>query len=350
MANNEVTSNYGQVTKKGTIYGVKNCTLFEGNERKVVWAGEGTDVHNASSAYEVLKMADLNFQVHKEKLYTLDNIETPIYCTRRYDLASNGQEISTDAIYGAVGDKYKVIQNSEAMEFLDELYCHDGFQVETAGQFEQGKIIWVEARLPERYIVDEKTIPYIVFTNRHDGKGTLKVCLTPVRVVCQNTLAMSIARAARTFSVVHTESASARLTVAKEAIQRNDLYYDNLTLEIEKQKQILLTDTIVDNMLKMLFPIKSDYSDIKVSNIAEQRTVVRYIYDNAPDLVDMPQDAFRFISAVSDFATHSKSSRAKEGWHNRLFQNSLDGIEVMDRAQKVIDAIEPLAGKTIAMS
>ena len=346
---NEVNT-YGAVTKRGTIFGVKNCTLFEGNDRKLVWEGEGTDVRLCNSAYEVLKQADLNYLVKKEPLFSQDGLDSGLFGTRRYELTEEGLEVATPYFYGAVGNKYKVVQNSKAMEFLDELYCHEGFSVETAGQFENGKIMWIEARLPERFMVDEKIVPYIVFTNRHDGQGTIKVCLTPIRVVCKNTLAYSIAKAARTFNIRHTESAESRLAVAKETLQNYAIYLENLQAQIEKQKSILLTDTIVDNMLKMVFPIKKEYGELKVQTISEQRQCVKYIYENAPDLQDMEQSAFRFVSAVSDFATHSKSNRAKEGWHNRLFQNSLDGVELVDIANNVVEAIEPYANKVIGMA
>lgn len=87
-----------------------------------------------------------------------------------------------------VTNRYKVIQNEEAFSFTDSL-LGEGVRYETAGSLQRGKKVWLLARMPQDYIITgERISPYLVFSNIHDGSGAIKVALTPIRVVCNNTL------------------------------------------------------------------------------------------------------------------------------------------------------------------
>ena len=45
---------------------------------------------------------------------------------------------------------------------------------------------------PQRYIIaGDEIAPYLVIMNSHDGGSGVKVAMTPIRVVCQNTLTIS---------------------------------------------------------------------------------------------------------------------------------------------------------------
>ena len=90
-------------------------------------------------------------------------------------------------ILGVVTDRYKVVQNEDAFAFTDQL-LGEGVSYETAGSLQNGRRIWMLAKLPQRYIISGDEIePYLVFMNAHDGTGAIKAAMTPIRVVCQNT-------------------------------------------------------------------------------------------------------------------------------------------------------------------
>ena len=100
-------------------------------------------------------------------------------------------------ILGVVTDRYKVIQNQEAFAFTDAL-LGEGVRYETAGSLQEGRRVWLLARLPREYIIaGERISPYMVFSNTHDGSGAVKTALTPIRVVCNNTLNLALRTAKR---------------------------------------------------------------------------------------------------------------------------------------------------------
>ncbi len=93
-----------------------------------------------------------------------------------------------DQILGVVTDRYKVVQNADALAFTGAL-LGEGVWYEMAGSLQNGKRIWLLAKLPEKYFIGGEQIePYLVFSSLHDGSSAIKAAMTPIRVVCQNTL------------------------------------------------------------------------------------------------------------------------------------------------------------------
>jgi len=65
----------------------------------------------------------------------------------------------------------------------------EGVRFETAGSLHEGRKVWMLAKLPNSYTLGgEEIAPYLVFSNSHDGNSSIRVAMTLIRVVCQNTL------------------------------------------------------------------------------------------------------------------------------------------------------------------
>lgn len=56
-----------------------------------------------------------------------------------------------------VSDRYKVIQNEDAFAFTDEL-LGEGVCYETVGSLQEGKKVWLLARMPHEYIISGERI------------------------------------------------------------------------------------------------------------------------------------------------------------------------------------------------
>lgn len=325
-------------------------TLFEGNGKKLLWDGLGKDVSQANSAYEVCKLAGLDYEVRTEKMFTSDGMEIPnMVATRRYDIFGDIETPST--VYGAVTNRYVPVQNAEGFEFIDELFGHAGFEIETAGQFDNGKIVWVEAKLPEMVMVNEKIMPYLVFTNRHDGKGSVRIFLTPTRIICKNTLNYAIKGAKdRTFSVKHTSSAVQKLEQAKGVLHHYNEYLGMMSQKIEQQKQCLLEERHIDNFLNQMFPFKQEDIPRVKETAMTQRNEVKAVYYQTDDLDGYENSGFRFVNAVSDWATHHVPKRNTANYRSNLFKNTLNGNKYIDMAVDMIDEFAPVSNKMIMIN
>ena len=162
-------------------------TMFYTREKP--WHGLGVRVWEAPSSADALRLAGLDWQVLQEPIYTGTGETVAGY---KANVRDNDRKV-----LGVVTDRYKVIQNREAFAFTDSL-LGNGVRYETAGSLQEGKKVWILARLPREYIISgERISPYLVFSNTHDGSGAVRVALTPIRVVCNNTLNLALATAKR---------------------------------------------------------------------------------------------------------------------------------------------------------
>lgn len=299
--------------------------------REKPWHGLGTKVMQAPTSAEALSLAGLDWEVEQEPIFTENNILISGY---RANVRSTDRKV-----LGVVTDKYKVVQNTEAFAFTDAL-LGEGVQYETAGSLMGGRKIWLLARLPkEYYMAGEKISPYLVFSNTHDGSGSVKVAITPIRVLCNNTLNLALSTAKRSFSMIHTGDISEKMKEARDTLFMAEEYMDSLGKEFDTLRKKKLTDNQVKEYIEMLIP--SDKADTvqQQKNIKRLRDDVARRYFEAPDLIDIGKNAYRFINAVSDFATHAQPLRRTVNYKENLFNRTIEGNPVIDKAYQMMAAV-----------
>lgn len=241
-------------------------------------------------------------------------------------------------VLGVVTDRYKVVQNSEAFSFTDELLGR-GVRYETAGSIQDGRKVWMLARMPREYIITgEQITPYLVFSNSHDGTGAIRVALTPIRVVCQNTLNLALDNAKRSWSMIHTGDIQGKLKEAEQTLGLAERYMSALGQEIERLHKVKLQDRKVLEWIEQLLPMEEDASRQQKKNVARIREDMKVRYFDAPDLQDVGKNGYRFINAVSDYATHAKPLRETVNYKENLFARTMDGHALIDRAYQMVKA------------
>lgn len=201
--------------------------------REKPWHGLGTLVAEAPTSADALRFAGLDWTVRQEPVFNARGGIVKGYKANVRD--------TDGSVLGIVGDRYKVVQNADAFNFTDDLIGGD-VRYETAGSLRDGKQIWLLAKMPERKIAGDAVEPYLCFTNSHDGSGGLKVCMTPIRVVCNNTLNLALGSAKRVWSMRHTENIHERLEEARDCLFRADEYMANLAVYADRAANKRLYD------------------------------------------------------------------------------------------------------------
>jgi len=300
-------------------------TMFYTREKP--WHGLGTRVEVAPTSADALKMAGLDWEVLQESIYTDAGDKIAGY---------KANVRSTDKkVLGVVTDRYKVIQNAEAFEFTDTL-LGNGVRYETAGSLAEGKKVWLLARLPREYIIGgERISPYLVFSNTHDGSGAVRVAVTPIRVVCNNTLNLALDTAKRSWSMVHTGDIKGKIQEAKDTLFMAEEYMDNLGREFERLRKVQMTDEQVKEYIELLLPLEKNATLTQLRNIKKLREDMASRYFDAPDLKNVGNNAYRFINAVSDFATHADPLRRTANYNENLFARTVEGNPLIDRGYQL---------------
>ncbi len=316
-------------------------TMFD--VRHTPWHGLGKVIQEAPTSADAIKLAGLDWDVIPMPIYDGNGVEIPGYKVNTR---------SSDGIHlGIVTDRYKIVQNKEAFEFTDSL-LGEGVTYETAGSLSSGKRVWMLAKLEGTLLAEEKIDPYLVFTNSHDGTGAIRVAITPIRVVCQNTLNLALHEASRHWSCVHKGDIQSKLDEARYTLQSASAYMKALEEEFGELKLKKVSDQQVRDMVDKLAEIEwpklvkdSDETGLDFRSrlkarrtgekLEEKKREIIVRYNDAPDLRETERTAFSFINAVSDFATHTTNHRTTANYDENLFMKTVDGNTLIDTAYKI---------------
>ena len=183
------------------------------------WHGLGTRVDGLQTAADMIKCAGLEWTVELRSIY--------------FDARVDGVRpvpgfqavVRTDhcVTLGIVTKQYQPIQNTQAAEMMDALATEGDAHVEVAGALETGERCWMLAHIPADFEVvsGDAVRPYVLLAWGHDGKHGLAAKLTPIRVVCHNTLTTALGRQwSQTADVYvrHNKNASIRIEEAQRAL------------------------------------------------------------------------------------------------------------------------------------
>lgn len=298
--------------------------------REAPWHGLGVRVESALNSEDALVMSGLNWNVIQKPIMTASGNLITGYRANIRD--------SDNRVLGVVTDRYRVVQNSEAFAFTDAL-LGEGVKYETAGSLQDGKKIWILAKLPDKYIIEGEQIdPYLVFSSSHDGSGSIKVAMTPIRVVCQNTLNLAMSTARRSWSTIHIGDLAAKMDEAHNTLLLAEKYMGRLGMEFSRLNKIKLSDQKVLEYIDLLLPMDEQPTEIHRKNITRIREDMKARYFDAPDLKHVGKNAYRFINAVSDFATHAKPLRNTANYQENMFAKTIEGNPLIDRAYDLVTA------------
>lgn len=269
-----------------------------------------TDVHDCRTAKEVLEKAGLNWQVAKAEVFAKmpgavdyensnpnninrdDNIffvgsnsfkpVTNAFCTYRTD---------KNIPLGMVKDRYTPVQNHEAFRIFDDIIGPNTAQWFTAGCYGDGEKVFITAKLGEDILVRGKDPVnlYLVFSTTHDGTQSVRIMLTPIRLICWNAMNSAICNQDSSITIRHTISAHNKIDTATEVLQiakRKAMLFEDMLNQMTKIKftdkealeafgYVLLTKTELDNLANAGYKLedlaRKNYSAIEESGISMKK-------------------------------------------------------------------------------
>lgn len=138
--------------------------------------------------------------------------------------------------------------------------------------------------------------------------------------------------------MIHAGNINDKIQEAKDTLFMAEQYMDSLGIEFEQLRRQKVTDAQVKEYIEMLLPMEKDATPIQSKNIIKLRMDMKQRYYEAPDLQKVGNNAYRFINAVSDFATHSSPLRRTANYNENLFARTVDGNPLIDRAYQLVKA------------
>ena len=296
------------------------------NTQEKPWVGF-PNVSEAQNSASALKIAKLDWFIEKNPIFnSKGELIKGWYANTR---SSDGD------VLGIVGERYTIVQNTESFEFTDAL-VGEGVKYANAGAFRGGKRIFLLAQMPEREILGDKFEPYVCFTNTHDGTGAVKACMTPIRVVCQNTLSLAFKRAKRVWSTPHRGDVMSRLDEARETLKLADEYMIRLEQKADQLATERMDKDDVVKTLDALLPLADDATDRQKKTVEDTKEGIMICMLH-PDLANFINTKWAFINAVSDYVGHARPMRMNSRFEENRFENIIDGQNLLARAMAYID-------------
>ena len=289
--------------------------------REVPWHGLGTKVDEAPNSKEAIKLAGLDWNVNPTVIYDANGKEISGYKANMRD--------SDQSILGIVSDRYQIVQNSEAFEFTDSL-LDEGVVYETAGSLRDGKQIWLLAKMPRTTILGDDVDPYLCFTNSFDGSGAVRVCATPIRVVCNNTLNLALETTKRSWSTRHVGDLAGKMHQAKVTLGLAQEYMKKLDEDADRLANTKLSDAEIESIVSFIFPI--DYikdTKRKIENTNKMRNDFMTCY-MMPDIAQYRNTAYGLVNAASDMAGHMAPSRVTSNYAQNNWAKIMLGHPLLD--------------------
>lgn len=297
-------------------------TMFSVREKP--WHGLGVIIQDAPDSASALKLAGLDWTVK----------QVPVL----YEGQATGHQFnvreSDNKVLGVVGGRYRPVQNADAFAFTDELVGGD-VRYETAGSLAEGKRVWMLAKMPDTVVLDDVVEPFLCLTNGHDGFSSLKVCMTPVRVVCQNTLNMALSGARRTWTVRHSGNIEAKIAEAQHTLGLAQAYMDKFAEEAQELYQIKVSPVQFKKLTETLFPITDEMSRRKEESQWTLQQQLKEAWE-MDDLGNIKGTGWGFINAISDMTTHRPPARKTPNYQENMFIYTIDAPALLDQALKMV--------------
>ena len=236
--------------------------------REPAWHGLGTVFEDEVTTAEMLSLAHLNdWNVRLEEIPLPANHQS--HKSHFFVTRTNPFDNAQSDVLGVVGERYKVLQNEELFDFASAL-LHDGGRWETAGSIKSGTQVFGSIALERETVIDaegvgDKVKTYLLVNTSHDGSVSIQASVTPVRVVCANTLNLALGGGGgrhrgikQSFKIRHTQSAQGKIQVAREALGIANAYMDEFDKMAQAMFEIEISNDTFQDIIRMAYPMPED--------------------------------------------------------------------------------------------
>ena len=256
--------------------------------REPAWHGLGTVFTEEKTTAEMLDAANLsNWNVRLEDV----NIPSHLSSDKNYQyvVRTNPTDNTQTDVLGVVGERYHVLQNEDLFSFGDNI-LDGGGRWETAGAIRGGRVVFGSLALERETILDpngvaDKVKTYLLINTSHDGSIAIQASITPVRVVCANTLNLALGSkrgkkngVKQSFKIRHTQTANGKVQIARETLGLANAYMDAFDVMAKQMIEKEITAQDFNNIILAAYPKPDKDSKGSIKKWANKVDIINDIY------------------------------------------------------------------------
>lgn len=289
------------------------------------WHGLGNASDGLATAEEMLKLANLNWDVKLQPVFVGDSVVDGYKAVVRDD---------TNQVLSIMKSRYQPLQNTEALNFFDPLVERSEAIYETAGSIKNGRTVFLVAKLPD-YIQPVKgdlIEKYVLLTNSHDGSSPVIAKVTPVRVVCNNTLTLALKGDGQEVRVRHTKGIVDNLTLAHETLGLINKVNSQVEEIFAKMAKVQMNTESAKAYFEMVFNVKKDEDGDSSTRSANMIQNVFELVESGKgtDIVGVRGSLYGMYNALTEYVDHHKTYRTKTDRTDALLFGS--GAKLKEKA------------------
>lgn len=309
--------------------------------REPAWHQLGTVFTEEVSTSEMLELAHLQDwsvrleEVELPKGFVSDKTNYFVARTNPFDKAQ------TDVL-GVVGERYRILQNEELFDFGDAL-LDGGGRWETAGSIKGGRQVFGSLALERDVVLDEQGVSdtinsYLLVNTSHDGSIAIQASVTPVRVVCANTLNLALGTGVgrnrttkQSYKIRHTQTAQGKVQAAREALGLANAYLDQFSIMANELIQREITQDKFQEIINTAYPAPDKNSkQIALTKWANKINTIEEIYvGNTNHMI--AGTAWGALNALTERLDWYRSAR---GGNTEAMFASASGFDPMMNSEK----------------
>jgi phage/plasmid-like protein (TIGR03299 family) len=307
--------------------------------RQPAWHGLGTVFNEEVNTKQMLELAHLNdWNVRLEDVampegFNSDKGYSFVTRTNPFDRTQND-------VLGVVGERYVPLQNEQLFEFAENILDAGG-RWETAGSIKGGRQVFGALALERETVLDpngvsDKINTYLLINTSHDGSVAIQASITPVRVVCANTLNLALSSfkgknaSKQSFKIRHTQTAEGKVAVAREALGLANKYMDEFDLMAKAMIEKTITDNQFMDIINLAYPApeKDAKGSFKKHNDKVDSLLAIYRGQYNDTIADTAWGAFNALTERLDW------HRTGRGGSNESILASASGFDPVINAEK----------------
>ena len=273
------------------------------------WHKMGVPLASPATLRDALEASGLDFTVIKIPLGDIVKRDNPA------DVSDRWAAVRTDTgdVLGIVREGYEPIQNRDAFGFFDRLVGAGEAIYETAGALGKGERTWILAKLPGYIRVRGKDIvsKYLLLSNSHDGSSLVQMKLTPIRVVCNNTLTAAL-KGAGEINIDHSINTVEDTAQALSLLGLSHSLYEELGVIFNRMAVTKITGGQLLEYVRALVPDNEENQDN--TTVQDIREAILDLHENGRGADLSRGTLWGAFNCVAEFTDHAMEKIAS----NRL--------------------------------
>jgi len=298
--------------------------------REDAWHALGTALDHTFTAEEAMEHGHLGgWDVRKAPVFTIDDKSgLTIPMPGRYSVIRDNPIVPKQVdVLGSVGGAYQIIQNEEHADLLNTLVDESGAHFETAGAIDEGRRVFITMKLPGFMRIGgvDRVDNYIAAVNSHDGSASFVLMVTPIRIVCENTLNMAFEGASNMFRVRHTSGAHKLLVQqARETLDLTFAYLEGFQEQAEQLINTTMTQIQFEEIITKAFGVEKDAPAATVTRTENKLDAMARLFADANTQEGIRGTAWAGLNALTEWADHFSPVRGDDRDASRAAKAILD--------------------------